>query len=151
VVFHNQVRYCSGLAHLGDGCFLGLQIWKAIGNFLLPLRKERENLETALLNGIAYTQGWKVKAGHRLLLLVELARVLRKLPFPLLAWDQLAGSCSNLKSFGNAPFLKKRGEGTAFAFRDSGSADGNHPDQKRGIPKKGIPASPYLGLISSLK
>jgi hypothetical protein len=42
VVFHNQVRYCSGLAHLGDGCFLGLQFWKAIGNFLLPLRKERE-------------------------------------------------------------------------------------------------------------
>ncbi|MFS8873940.1 hypothetical protein NW840_00160, partial [Synechococcus sp. R5-13] len=72
---------------------------------------------------------------------LKLKRVLQKLPFSSLAWDQLAGSCSNLKSFGNAPFLKKRGEGTAFAFRDSGSADGNHPDQKRGIPKKGIPAS----------
>jgi hypothetical protein len=72
---------------------------------------------------------------------LKLKRVLQKLPFPLLAWDQLAESCSTLKSFGNAPFLKKRGEGTAFAFRDSGSAAGNHPDQKRGIPKKGIPAS----------
>jgi hypothetical protein len=72
---------------------------------------------------------------------LKLKRVLQKLPFSSLAWDQLAESCSTLKSFGSSSFLK-RDEGRPLPCEIlAARTKAFHPAKKAGIPKKGIPAS----------